>query len=208
MRKLGRAPRLAALALIAAVAGLAAVALAVLAEAGVHVCHHHVAQLPAGSPSEGICPVVLYAAAVAAGLCLLAAIVLAGSRKTAPAVVIAAARLVVGLKLGPLTALVGVAGAVSVTAVLASEGIPDGPSALIPVAGLLIGALLSALSLAGIARFILAAAERLFVALVRAFRLLVPGADTPWTAHHGPILAGSGICLAYRRPARAPPLRF
>jgi hypothetical protein len=204
MRTLARA-RLAALAILAAVAGMAAVGLAALAEAGVHVCGHRLAS--AHEPTVAICPTVLYASAVAAGLCLLALVVMTGSRAGAPAVLTAAARLVAGLRVGPLTGLIGCAGAVPVLAILASEGVPDGPVALLVLAALIVGAFLTALSLAGTARFVLAMAEGLVVALARAFRLLVPGADTPCAPHHGPILVGSGIRLAYRRPSRAPPLR-
>jgi hypothetical protein len=52
---------------------------------------------------------------------------------------------------------------------------------------------------------VLAFARRLAVAFARAFRLLVPGADAPWTPHRVPVLVRSGVRLARRRPSRAPP---
>jgi hypothetical protein len=223
MRTTDRA-RYPALALLAAVAGMAAVGLAVLAQAGVHVCGHHVA-LPhdhamaiaglalssaAHGPeiSEGICPIVLYAAGTAAGLGLLALLVLAGSRASAPVVVTVAARILARMRLGPLTALIGCAGAVPVVAILASEGVPEGPMALLALAGLIVGAFLTAVSLAGTARLVLSAAERLVVALIAAFRLLAPGADAPWLPHRGPVLVAGGVRLVRSRPSRAPPLRL
>lgn len=216
-----RRARFAALAVLAAVMGLAAAGLAVLAHAGFHVCSHHVTLLhdhpavmsgmamPGTSASPdadaGICPVVLYAAAVAAALCLLALLALAGSRASAPAAVTAAARVVSRLRLAPLTAVLGLAGAVPLAAILASEGVPTGLPALGAFVALVIGAFLAALAVAAGARFVLSCARRLAVALAAAFRLLAPGADAPWLPRRAPVLAAAGVRLARRRPSRAPP---
>jgi hypothetical protein len=216
-----RRARFAALAVLAAVMGLAAAGLAVLAHAGFHVCSHHVALLhehrtamtgmamPGASVAvdadAGICPVVVYAAAVAAALCLLALLALAASRASAPAAVTAAARVVSGLRLAPLTAVLGLVGAVPLAAILASEGVPTGLPALGAVAALAIGAFLAALALAAGARVVLSFARRLAVALAAAFRLLAPGADAPWLPRRAPLFAAACVRLTRRRPSRAPP---
>jgi hypothetical protein len=49
--------------------------------------------------------------------------------------------------------------------------------------------------------------EAAAVALARAFRLLVPGADSPWALGCAPVLVAPGVRIARRRPSRAPPLR-
>jgi hypothetical protein len=214
--------RFAALAVLAAVLGLAAAGLAVLAHAGFHVCSHHVALVHGhqavmsgmampGTVADpdaeaGICPVVVYAAAVAAALCLLALLALAGSRASAPAAVTAAARVVSGLRLAPLAAVLGLVGAVPLAAILASEGVPTGLPALGAIAALVVGAFLAALALAAGARFVLSFARRLAVALAAAFRLLPPGAGAPWLPRRAPLFAAAGVRLARRRPSRAPPL--
>jgi hypothetical protein len=214
--------RLAVLALLAAVAGLAAVGLAVLAQAGGALCshrvvlavHHHamdaMAGMPAAAPvpeAAGVCPCILYAAAVAAGLCVLAVVALAGSRSGAPAIVVQAARLVARLRLAPLTAAVALAGAIPLAAVLATDGVPVGLAAFAVLAALIAGALLTALGLSAGARLVLAFARRLVDALAAAFRLLAPGADAPWTPRRAPVFAAAGVRLARRQPSRAPPLR-
>jgi hypothetical protein len=221
MRTTGSA-RFAALAVLAAVAGAAALALAALAHAGFHVCAHRLAQAHAHAammhgmamhepaafavePDEGLCPVVLYAAAVAGALFLLALVTLLASRATAPAALVAAARLVSGVRLAPLTALMGAAGAVPLVAILLGEGVPSGPPALAALAALGAGAFLAALALAAGARVVLSFARRLAVALAAAFRLLVPGADTPWTPRRAAVLVPVGVRLARRTPSRAPP---
>jgi hypothetical protein len=226
MRTTGSA-RFAALSVLAAVAGAAALALAALAHAGFHVCAHHLAQAHAHAPAmpgiamhgvamhepaelaldpdEGICPVVLYAAFVAGALFLVALVTLLASRASAPAALVAAARLVSGVRLAPLTALMGAAGAVPLAAILLGEGVPSGLPAAGAVAALVAGAFLAALALAGCARVVLSFARRLAVALAAAFRLLVPGADAPWIAHRVPVLVPVGVRLARRRPSRAPP---
>ncbi|HZW52959.1 MAG TPA: hypothetical protein VFF00_02930 [Candidatus Elarobacter sp.] len=210
----------AALAVLAAITGMAAAGLAVLAHAGFHVCSHHVALLhgahPAMSgmampgtvepvPDAGVCPVVLYAALVAAALSVLALIALAGSRAAAPAALLAAARVVSGLRVMPLTGVLGLVGTVPLVAILAGEGVATGLPALGAFAALLIGAFLAALALAAAARVVLSFARRLAVALAAAFKLLVPGADRPWTPRRAPVLAAAGVRLARRRPSRAPP---
>jgi hypothetical protein len=81
---------------------------------------------------------------------------------------------------------------------------------LVPLVGavlLVAAAALSAFALVGLSRAILAFARRLVIALVSAFRLLLPGADTPWVGFHDPLLIPAGVRLARRRPSRAPPLR-
>ena len=216
----GRA-RFAALAVLAAVAGLAATGLAAFAQAGGAFCghrvvlavHHHAMGAMAGMPvtaapdAEGICPCIVYAAAVAALLCLFALVALAGARTGAPAVLLQAARLIAGLRLAPLTAGLGLAGAVPLAAILATDGVPVGGAAFAVVAALLGGALLTALALSAAARFAVALARRIVVALAAAFRLFVPGADAPWTPRRAPVLVFAGVRLARRRPSRAPPYR-
>lgn len=44
-------------------------------------------------------------------------------------------------------------------------------------------------------------------ALAAAFRLLVPGADTPWAIGGTAVLVAPSVRLERRRPSRAPPLR-
>jgi hypothetical protein len=217
----GARPR--ALGLLAAVAGTAALGVAVLAAAGAHVCHHHVlahahaalaggisgVALPVPDPedAEGLCPILVYAAGLAAGLCLLAllALVRACSRNTA--LLAATARLVAAQRLAPLAAAVGLAGAVPLGAILALDGGLGGAPAVAAFAALVAGALLTALALAGAAQVVLALAERLVVALTAVLRLLSPGADTRWAIVADPLLVPAGVGLARRRPSRAPPVR-
>jgi hypothetical protein len=213
-----------ALGLLAAVAGCAALGIAVLAAAGAHVCHHHVAvahvhalatgmhgamTMPAAEAdeaAEGLCPVLVYAAAVAAGLCLLALVGLIGMRATLPAALAAAAGMVAAQRLAPLTAALGLAGAVPLAAILALDGGLAGLPALAAVAALVAGAFLSALALAGAARLVLTLARRLVVALIAVLRLLAPGAERPWFDLRRPVLAAAGGRFARRRPSRAPPV--
>jgi hypothetical protein len=54
---------------------------------------------------------------------------------------------------------------------------------------------------------LLASAGRLVAAALAAFRLLVPGADTPWAPRRALVPVPAGVRLAHRRPSRAPPAR-
>jgi hypothetical protein len=215
MRTPDRAPR-SALVLLTAVAATAAVGVAALARTGAALCghrvlvHHHepamaMSATAVASPEAGICPILLYGAAVAAALCVLAVVVLAASRRDAPAVVVAVAYWIAGARVAPLTAAIGIAGAVPLALILATEGGIGGRPALGAVAALLAGAFASALSLAGAARVVLAFARRLAVAVAASFRLLVPGAGAPWLVAAQPLLVPAGVRLARRRPSRAPP---
>jgi len=161
---------------------------------------------PAAPPADGICPILLYAAAFAAAVCVLAVVVLLASRAGAPAVLVAAARRVAALRFGPLTAVIGLAGAVPLAAILTTEGGVTGLAAAGAVTALIAGAFVSALAVAGAARVILAFARRLAVALAAAFRLLVPGGGALRPAGGEPLLVAAGIRLARRRPSRAPPV--
>jgi len=216
MRKPDRTPQ-GALVLLAAVAATAAMGVAALARTGAALCghrvlaHHHdpamaMAGMTAAPAADGICPILLYGAAVAAALCALAVVVLAASREGAPAVLVAAARRVAGVSVGPLTGAIGLAGAAPLGLILASEGGVAGLPALGALAALLAGAFASAFALAGAARVVLAFARRLAVALAAAFRLLVPGADAPWLVARQPLLVPAGVRIARRRPSRAPPV--
>ncbi len=211
-----------ALGLLAAVSGTAALVVAVLAAAGAHVCHHHVLAhaptlaggltgmaMPVSHPDadEGLCPVLTYAAGLAAALCLLALLALLRARARNPAVLTALARLVAGQRLAPLTAAVGLAGAIPLLAILALDGGMSGVPALAGLAGLLAGALLTALGLAAAARAVISFAERLVVALAAVFSFLARGAETPWALRGDSLFVPAGVRLARRRPSRAPPVR-
>ncbi len=216
--------RLAALWVLAALAGTAAAGLAALARAGAGLCDrrlfahpgapgaagmmsHRMAMAGSAAP-EGVCPILLYAGLAAAALCLLALGTLLAGRTRPAAVAAAAARLVLGLRLARITALLGLAGAVPLAAILVSEdgwqlaGLP----ALAALAALAGGALLAALALVGAARAVLGLARRLVVALVLGLRLPAPGPPParPRRPAAGP--APAGLRLARRRPSRAPPL--
>jgi hypothetical protein len=218
MRTPDRAPQ-GALVVLAAVAATAVAGVAALARAGAALCghrvvlvHHHVpAMTMAGTVADaapavaGICPILLYAAGVAAALCVLAVIVLAASRDGAPAVLVAAARRIGGMQVGSLTAAIGLAGAAPLVAILATEGGLAGLPALGALASLLAGAFATALALAGAARVVLAFARRVAVALAAAFRLLAPGAGARWAVAGDPVFVPAGVRLARRRPSRAPP---
>jgi hypothetical protein len=211
-----------ALGLLAAVAGAAALGVAVLAAAGAHVCHHEVLGhthaalaggvsglgLAASDPegAEGLCPILVFAAGLAAGLCLLALLALAHVRSRNPAVLRAAARLVAAQRLAPLTAAVGLAGAAPLGAILALDGGLSGVPAFVALGALVAGALLTALALAGAARLVLALAERLVVVLTAVLRVLAPGAGAAWATAADPLLVPAGVQLARRRPSRAPPV--
>jgi hypothetical protein len=71
---------------------------------------------------------------------------------------------------------------------------------------LALGLVLAALCLLALVA-LLASAGRLVAALVAAFRLLVPGAGTPWAPRSVLVPVSAGVRLARRRPSRAPPLR-
>ncbi len=207
---------------LAATAATAAVGVAALARAGAGLCdrrllgHHHAATAMAHhagmtmpvAPAEGVCPILVYAGLVAAALCLFALGALVAGRARPGPVAAAAARLVLGLRLGRLTALLGLAGGVPLAAISISEqGLRlGGPAALAALAALAGGALLAALALVGTARALLALTRRLVGALAAAFRLLVPGADAPWAPRRALVLAPAGVRLARRRPSRAPPV--
>ncbi len=226
MRTTDRAQQ-SALALVAAVAATASVGVAALARAGAGLCghrvlvHHHGGSMgpgamnaaampglagPVAMPDGGVCPILLYAAAVAVALCLLALIVLVAARAGAPAVLVAAARWIGGLRVGPLSAIIGLAGAVPLAAMLVSDGGVAGLPALGALAMLIAGAFAGALALATAARIVLAFARRLAVALAAAFRLLVPGADAPWLLARDPLLAAAVVHAPRRRASRAPPV--
>ncbi|MBV8367695.1 MAG: hypothetical protein JO036_02010 [Candidatus Eremiobacteraeota bacterium] len=220
MRKQDRARR-AAPALFAALAGSAALAIAVLAATGAHVCHHAVSSGPAmiagrmtgmglpqaGQAGEGLCPVLIFAAALAAGLALLSLLAFVRLRAQEPAVLTAVARLVAGQRLAPLTACVGLAGALPLLAILSLDGGLAGIPALAALAALTGGALLSALGLAAAARLVLALAERLVIAVFAALRLFARGGEAPWKLVPDPLFVPAGVRLARRRPSRAPPVR-
>jgi hypothetical protein len=218
--------RFTAFSILAAVAGLAAVGVAMLARAG--ICLHRLgwlgsddhAMMPGmpgmampgmsadGSmPPGAICPAMLYASAVAAVLCLFALLSLIAMRPRASAVAIAAARIVLALRLGPLTALLCLGGAVPLTLATAMDGMLIGPAPLVGGLLLFVAAALGALALIGIARTVMAFACRLAVALATVFRLLLPGANAPWAPWHEPLLVSAGVGIARRRPSRAPPVR-
>ncbi|HEY0395248.1 MAG TPA: hypothetical protein VGD01_12200 [Candidatus Elarobacter sp.] len=221
MRTSGRA-RFAALSVLAAAAGAVALLLAVLAHAGFHVCAHqltaaqhagHDVALAGGATGvelaadaeEGVCPIVLYCAAVAAALALLSILTLAASRATAPAALLAAARAVDRVRLAPLTGLLALAGLAPLAAILAGEGLPSGLPALAALAALLTGAFLGAVAIGGSARVVLAFARRVAVAIAAAFELLVPGEGARWSLGPEPLLVAAGVRCARRRPSRAPP---
>lgn len=174
-------------------------ALALLALAGAHLCHH--------ASAEPVCPTVVFGAALAAGLCAFAVVVLAGSRSGAPAVLVQAARWVAAMRLGPLTALVGCAGALPLVLLMANDGAPEPPFALFAFTTLVCGALLCAAGLLAAARFAMALAERIVLVFVAAFRLAASRADVRWSRRYALVPLGIGRHVARRGPSRAPPLR-
>lgn len=216
----------AALTILAAVTGMVAVGVAMLARAG--ICLHRLGWFGPGehemmpgmdgmsmagmsssgaTPPASMCPVLLYASIVAAVLCVFALVSLLAMRPQASSVAVAAARIVLRLRFGPLTALLFAAGSIPLTLAIAMDGGLLGPAPLVGGVLLVVAAGMSALALIGIARAVLAFARRLVVALATVFRLLVPGADAPWTPLREPLLVPAGVRLARRRPSRAPPLR-
>ena len=99
-----------ALVLFAAVAATAAAGVAALARTGAALCghrvlaHHHDAAamamsgamtMPAAAPADGVCPILFYAAAFAASLCV-AAVLLLAARPVARALAAAFRLLVLG----------------------------------------------------------------------------------------------------------------
>lgn len=220
--------RFGALTILAAVAGMVAVGVAMLARAG--ICFHRLGWLGSGdhammpmpgmdgmampgmsasgpTPPGTMCPILLYASIVAGVLCLFALVSLLAMRLPASTVALAAARIVLALRFGPLAALLFVAGSVPLTLAIAMDGDLLGPAPLVGGLFLIFAAGLSALALIGIARTVMAFARRLVVALATVFRLLIPGADAPWTPLREPLLVPAGVRLARRRPSRAPPVR-
>src|ERR1700681_4556727 len=216
----GARPR--ALGLLAAVAGTAALGIAVLAAAGAHVCHHAVLahahpalaggisglgpHAPDPEEAEGLCPILVYAAGLAAGLCLLIVLAVVRARSRHPALLTAAVRLLAAQRLGPLTAAGGLARLLPLAAILALDGGVGGTPALVALAALVAGALLSSLALESAARAVLAVAERLVVVLAAVLRLLAPRGATAWARLSDPLLVPSGVRLARHRPSRAPPV--
>ena len=206
-----------ALVLLAAVAATAAVGIAALARTGAALCghrvlvHHHdpamvMPGIAAAAPAAGgMCPILLYGAAVAAVLCGLAVTVMVSSRGGAPAMAVVAARWIAAVPSGPLAAAIALAGAAPLFAILATEGGLAGLPALGALAALLAGALAAALALMTAARVVLAFARRVAVAIAAAFRLLVPGDGARWAFFGDPLLAPASLRLARRRPSRAPP---
>jgi hypothetical protein len=220
MRQPDRA-RLVAPALLAAVAGSASVGIAALAREG--LCFHRLAGLTRTDAIPGMamdsaamagmaspapmapCPILLWAALAAGVLYLLAIVAVAMARPSAGEIALATARLVLGIRFAPLAALLVIAGAVPLGATIVVEG-HAGTVLLVAVAFVVLAAGLAAYTLLGTARFVVAFARRIAGALAAGFRLLVPGADTPWLARRDLVLVPAGVRLVRRRPSRAPPL--
>ncbi|HTJ25050.1 MAG TPA: hypothetical protein VMA36_02695 [Candidatus Limnocylindria bacterium] len=158
-------------------------------------------------PPGTMCPVLVWASIVAGILCLFALVSLLAMRPRPATVAFAAARFVTALRVGPLTALLCLAGSIPLTAATAMDGGFVGLGPLVGAALLVVAAALSALALVGVSRAVLSFARRLAGALVAAFRLLVPGAESAPFGFREPLLIPAGVRLARRRPSRAPPLR-
>jgi hypothetical protein len=219
MRKLDQA-RVSALAVLAAVAGMAAVGIAALARAG--LCLHQLGLLGrhpapmAGMTMGGVamdttvtapCPILLGAAAVAALLCAAAAVAVLVLRPRASSVALDSARLVLGVRLGPMTALLAAIGAVPLWAALACDGATAGIAPYVAALALLVCAAAAAGVLTVAAKLILVFARRLVGALLASPRLLRPGSDAPWLGRVALVPIPSGTRLVRRRPSRAPPTR-
>ncbi|HEX3467531.1 MAG TPA: hypothetical protein VHT05_05580 [Candidatus Elarobacter sp.] len=225
MRRTDRA-RAAAPAVLAAVAGTASVGIAALARAG--VCLHrlgwfglHAPAAPlsgmsmpgmvmpaAGSAAatSGPCP-ILSVAALAAGALYLAALIVVLALRPRPAeLAFAAARLVVGLRLGPLTAALAAIAAVPLGGALLMDGAP-GITPYLAAIFLAACAALGAGVLIALSRFVLSFAHRLVVALLAPPARLAPGAGAPWLGRRALVPVPAGVRLARRRPSRAPPIR-
>jgi len=214
--------RFVALTVLAAVAGLASVGIAALAHNG--VCVHRLAESKLAAASmpgmvmdgmpmpdavmSGPCPILIGAALVAGAFCVLALIALAVARPSGADVAVTSARLLLGMRFAPLAALLCAAGALPLALAIAVDGNFSGAAPLLAAAILVAGAAAAALALLGVARLIMAFARRLIDALAAAFRLLVPGADSPWLLHRTPLPVPAGVRLARRRSSRAPPLRY
>lgn len=203
--------RLVAPALLAAVAGSASVGIAALAREG--LCFHRLTGLARPDAMPGMsmepaamapCPILLWAALVAGVLYLLAVGAVALARPSAAEIALATARLVLGIRFAPLAALLVVAGAVPLGATIAVEG-HAGAVLLAAAAFVVLAALAVAFLLLGAARFVVAFARRVAGAIAAAFRLLVPGGDTPWLARRELVLIPAGARVLRRRPSRAPP---
>lgn len=219
MRKLDQA-RASALAVLAAVAGTAAVGSAALARAG--LCLHQLGLLGqrpapmAGMSMGGVamdttvtspCPILLGTGALAAVLCVAAAVAILVRRPHASSVAVDSARLVLGVRLGPMTALLAAIGAVPLWAALACDGATAGIAPYIAALALLVCAAAAAGVLTAIAKLVLAFARRLVVALLASPRLLRPGSDAPWFGRVALVPIPTGTRLVRRRPSRAPPTR-
>ena len=210
--------RFVAPALLAAVAGSASVGIAALAREG--LCFHRLTGIarpdamagmgPAGMAgmtgpaAPAPCPILLVAALVAGALYLLAIGAVALARPPVSEIALATARLVLGIRLAPLAALLVVAGAVPLGATIALEG-HAGAVLLAAAAFVVLAAVLVASLLLGAARCVVAFARRVAVAIAAAFRLLVPGGDALWLARRELVLIPAGVRVLRRRPSRAPP---
>lgn len=219
MRKLEQA-RGAALAVLAAVAGTVAVSMAALARAG--LCLHQLGLLGqrpapmAGMTMGGMtmdttaaapCPILLGAAAAAAALSVAAVIAVLVLRPRASTLAVASARLVLGVRLGPMTALLAAILAVPLWAALALDCATVGIAPYVAALALLACAVLGAGLLTGIATLILAFARRLVVALLAPPRWLLPGIEASWLGRTVLVPIPAGTRLVRRRPSRAPPAR-
>ncbi|HZX68960.1 MAG TPA: hypothetical protein VFE70_08745 [Candidatus Elarobacter sp.] len=206
--------------MLAAVAGTAAAGIAALARAG--LCLHQLGlfgQRPApmaGMTMGGMamdttvtapCPILLGTAAAAAALCVAALIAVLVLRPRASALAVDSARLVLGARLGPTTALLAAIGAVPLWATLACDGATVGIAPYVAALTLLVCAAVTAGVLTGIAKLILAFARRLVTALLASPRWLLPGSEAPWLGRTALVPIPAGTRLVRRRPSRAPPHR-
>lgn len=163
--------------------------------------------MPAGGMPGGTeCPALFWASVVTGALYLVALVAMVWLRPSPAELAVSSARLVVGLRFAPLSALVAVVSGVPLAAIVAMEG-PPGPLVIALAAGFLaVAAALGAVALLGLGHLILAFARRLVGAIIAAFRLLAPGGERTWHALPVPPLAAAGLLLARRRPSRAPPV--
>lgn len=225
MRRTDRA-RAAAPAVLAAVAGTASVGIAALAREG--VCLHrlgwfglHAPAAPIGEMSmpgmampaagsaatmAGPCPILVVAAIAAAALYVAALLIVLALRPRPADLAFAAARMIVGLQLGPLTAALAAIAAVPLGGALVMDGAP-GLTPYVAALFLAASAVLGAGALLALSRFVLSFAQRLVVALLAPPRRLVPGAGAPWLGRRALVPVPAGVRLARRRPSRAPPGR-
>ncbi|HZO95567.1 MAG TPA: hypothetical protein VFB22_17595 [Candidatus Baltobacteraceae bacterium] len=214
----GRRDRLTGIALVAALAGSFAVAAAALARAGVCICAFrltwHGVQI-AGDPDRSgalaagvapLCPVLVWAAAAAGGLYLLALVCLLALRASPREMAVASARLVLRCGLVPRAALIAAAAAPPVGALVLSDGLPDAALLALAAGFVVLLSLFGAVAAALAARIVVAFARRFVVALVRALRLLLAPPHAPRLVLLSEAPAACGVALARRRPSRAPPV--